>query len=75
MFKKLLIVGLVAVMFWIIVSCVDVCLTVSRGNYGVTSKGIISYNNTHEYNAIVPFLVINDWRGDAILVIGDGKIR
>ena len=75
MIKKLLIVGLVAVMFWIIVSYVDVCLTVSRGDYGVTSEGIISYNNIHEQNAVVPFLVINDWRGDAILVIGDGKIR
>ena len=75
MVKKLLAVGFVAVMFWIIVSCVDVCLTVSRGDYGVTSEGIISYNNTHEPNAVVPFLIINDWRGDAILVIGDGKIR
>ena len=75
MVKKLLIVGLIAVMFWIIVSCVDVCLTVSHGDYGVTSEGVISYNNTHEINAVVPFLVINDLRGDAVLVIGDGKIR
>ena len=75
MVKKLLSIGLVAVTIWIIVSCVDVCLTVSHGDYGVTSKGIISYNNVHEHNAVVPFLIIKDWRGDAVLVIGDGKIR
>ena len=75
MVKKLLAIGLVAVIIWVFVSCVDVCLTVSHGDYGVTSEGIISYNNTHEQNAVVPFLIINDLRGDAMLVIGDGKIR
>ena len=58
------------------VLCCDLCLTISQGSYGLTTDNrYIAYNNKHEPNAVVPFLIVYGLHGDAVIVIGDGKIR